>query len=402
MQQRRRNRITARRGGVLVYVLCALVLLLGMAALAIDVAMLYAARRRAQNVADAAALAAGPLLPNATIAENAARQVATANNATGPAFTVTSVAPLSGTNTQVTLDDGTTLNLAGGAALTVTGYIDAPMSFAPVVGYRPTSQSGRQNTRSVSASATIIVRSACSLPGGIGMAPFGVVADDSVSTDPNVAYMADLLTTALNSQTPLPNTYQPLSRQVPLKVSRWQNGTLDSGGNFGALDLGGNGANAYRDAISTPTTRQFMVGEEIPTKPGNMVGPTQQGMSNRLSSSNTAFTHRYTNYIDWFFGDQSLPVDTSMPPVTDGNQTYYYRQDPHRQELSDARVMIIPLISQPSKNGRTNAVILAFAAFYVESSGSTVNGRFIGVMLPNGGNGSCTGGGAFQWPRLIR
>jgi hypothetical protein len=387
----------------MVYILLATVMMLGMAAIAVDMAMIYAARRRAQTVADAAALAAGPLLPNSALSTIAAQSVATANNSGAPAFNIISLAYASGSNTNITLDDGTSMALAGGAAITVTGYVDAPLSFAPVIGYRPKSKTNKANTLSVLASATIIVRSACGLPGGMGMGPFGLVADDPNSNNADVAYIATLLTTAQNSQTPMPNTYQPVDKQLPLKVSRWQNGTIQTGGNFGALDLGGSGANSYSDDIMIPSSQTFSVGQEIPTKTGNMVGPTRDGVLGRLDSNNPHFTHNYTNYIDWFFGDQTLAVDTSLPSVTENGQTYYYRKDPHRQELTDARVMVLPLISQPSKNGRAGAVILAFAAFFIETvNDNDITGRFIGIMMPNGGSGTCTGGGTYQWPRLVR
>ncbi|MDD5089673.1 MAG: Tad domain-containing protein [Candidatus Wallbacteria bacterium] len=60
-------------------------------------------------------------------------------------------------------------------------------------------------------------------------------------------------------------------------------------GNFGALTLGGEGANVYRDniinGVSNPDGRTYYVGKTIDTKPGNMNGPTVQGLADRIASN---------------------------------------------------------------------------------------------------------------------
>jgi Flp pilus assembly protein TadG len=403
----RRHYVTkSHTGAVLPIVLFALTALLGMAAVAIDLAAMYGARQRAQNIADAAALAGAKSLPDTSTATTVANQVISTNNSNGTTFTVTDITYTTANSPSITLDDGSTLNVGANNAITVTGYVNAPLSFAPIIGYSPTSNDGLAKTRSVSATATVYISNACTLPPGSPLAPFGVVADDPTSSDPSVAYMATLLSTATNSQTPAPNTYQPRSKQITLKVSQWQNGSMDSGGNFGALAIGGNGANAYKQAIGGRTSQAFSVGDWIDTEPGNMVGPTRQGVSDRLSPQNTQFTHRYNSYTDWFFGDQTMPIDTTKSPVTDGTTTYYYRQDPNRQDPNDAHIMILPLISQPSKNGRAQTQVLAFTAFFIENTlnndnNSVVYGRFIGLVSPTASGGACTGGGAEAF-KLIR
>jgi hypothetical protein len=71
----RRSVVTNRRGGVLALMAIALVLLLGMAALAVDLAMAFSVRAETQRVADAAALAGGSAFLDMTkdIAEPEAR-----------------------------------------------------------------------------------------------------------------------------------------------------------------------------------------------------------------------------------------------------------------------------------------------------------------------------------------
>ena len=119
-----------------------------MAALALDLAVIYGARQRAQEVADAAALAGGQLLPNTTQATAAANAVIAANNAGGRAFTVTGLT----SPTSVTQDDGTTVTVGAGNSLMVQGSVDAPLAFGPAVGYQPLAH-GAANTLSVPAQA---------------------------------------------------------------------------------------------------------------------------------------------------------------------------------------------------------------------------------------------------------
>ena len=59
MKPLRRNRLGNERGGALVMVAISLVVLLGMAALAVDLTAGYAWRNEAQKIADSAALAGG-------------------------------------------------------------------------------------------------------------------------------------------------------------------------------------------------------------------------------------------------------------------------------------------------------------------------------------------------------
>ncbi len=68
-----------RRGVVAVMVMMMLVVLMGFAALSVDVGHLYNVRSQLQNTADAAAHAAAAVLPDETAARNAAHQFAIAN-----------------------------------------------------------------------------------------------------------------------------------------------------------------------------------------------------------------------------------------------------------------------------------------------------------------------------------
>ena len=385
--------------------------MLGMAALAVDLGVIYGARGRAQAVADAAALAGGPLLPNTAQAAAAARQVIAANNTGGSAFLASSItSPAS-----VTEDGGTTVTVGPGSALVVQGSVDAPLAFGPAVGYQPTSRTGTANTLSVAAQAAVVIGGVCGLPPGVGVAPFGVIGDDPNSPDPTARYVATLLSTAASAQTPRPQTYQPITtyggQPLVLRMNVWSNGTLVLAGNFDPIQIGAH--LTYQSSIYNVSDGALAAGQTLSTQANATISLTQSGLGARLSSSNTQFTHDDTAtpaYINWFFGNGSLPVDTSQPTVTDPNtgQTYAYHLDPHRQELTDGHILIVPVISQSSRNGTGPVTILAFAAFFVEQSynnknnNAIVQGRFIGLTLPSASGGVCAGAGDDTPPRLVQ
>lgn len=401
-----------QRGATLVLTALLLTALLGAAALAVDVALMDAARRRAQDAADAAALAGGTLLPDTTQAEAAADQVIAANNAGGSGFTATSIT----SPATVTQDDGTTVTVGAGDSLVVQGSADAPLAFGPAVGFAPSSQAGKPNTFSASAQAAVVLENACGLPAGVGVAPFGVIGDDPNNADPTARYVATLLSTAANAQTPQPNTYQPTTtfggQPLVLRLNVWNShGTLVFAGNFDPLPLGG--SQNYQSSISSLSSGPLTNGQSLTPLTTATISVTQTGLGARLSPSNTQFTHDYPttpSYINWFFGNQNLPVDASQSPVTDPNtgQTYDYHVDPHRQELTDAHILLLPVISQSVKNGTEPVTILAFAAFFVEqtytntSNNAIAQGRFIGLTLPTADSGGCTGAGDRTPPRLVQ
>ena len=74
LARRQAHRPQEERGQVIVLVVVMLIVLLGFAALVIDVGYAYYAHRTLQASADAAALAGAQELPNATAAELVARQ----------------------------------------------------------------------------------------------------------------------------------------------------------------------------------------------------------------------------------------------------------------------------------------------------------------------------------------
>lgn len=120
------GKLNNQRGMALVFVAIALVVLLGIAALVIDLGRLYVAKQRAQNVADAAAIAAAWKLdgtPDSLAdAETEAGVIVAANNDANSSWTVTGHA--------VTTPTGYT----PGIAVQVTCQVPVVYGFAGVLG----------------------------------------------------------------------------------------------------------------------------------------------------------------------------------------------------------------------------------------------------------------------------
>lgn len=350
-----------RRGATLPLVLFLLTGLLGAAALAIDLSTMDAARQRAQVVADAAALA-GAASPAS--AASAAGSVIAANNAVGTTF------------------GGATVTAAANGAVTVRGSVNAPLSFAPAIGYAPTGADGSANTLTVSASATAAMSAACSLPVGMPVAPFGVIGDDPANADPAVAFVSMLLSGA---KTLTPGAYQPASTQVMLRLNLWDSaGTLRVPGSFDPLLISGTGA-GYRDTIGQMSDQPLSAGQVFSTPPliYDKTALTREGIAARLAPSNTQFrniSYPVVTYDTWFNGSH---------PQNDGH------------------FMLIPVISQAAKNKPGNVSIIAFATFFIsqvpppqDTSNNIVYGRFLSVSVPGASGGDCTSIGTLTPPHL--
>ena len=353
-----RRSLKKQRGATLPLVVFLLTGLLGAAALAIDLSVMSLARQRAQAVADAAALAGAASPASAS----AAASVISANNALGQSFS------------------GASVTAGSGGAVTVQGSVNAPLSFAPAIGFAPRSSNGSANTVSVRAAATATLPSACSLPPGMPVAPFGLIGDDPANPDPAVAYVSALLSGA---KTLTPGAYQAAGTQVMLNLNLWDTtGKLSVAGSFDPLMTSGTGA-GYQNTIRQLSDQPLSAGQALstPPLPYDNAGLTQAGIAARLAPTNTQFTHLSATYDAWFNG---------------------------KQEQTDAHLMLVPVISQSLKNRPGNVTILAFATFFISqpvqnaSSNAIVYGRFIGFSVPGASGGACADAGVQTLPRLVQ
>ncbi|MCK4323836.1 MAG: hypothetical protein KAW89_04850, partial [Armatimonadetes bacterium] len=126
----------SERGVVMVWVVVALIALLGIAALTVDIGQLAIAAQVAQDVADAAALGAGQELPEYSTAQSVALDLVTINNESMSGFTA-SCSPDSGDITfwganETIPDFGLLGDYAWGTR--VTAHVPVDYVFAPVLG----------------------------------------------------------------------------------------------------------------------------------------------------------------------------------------------------------------------------------------------------------------------------
>jgi len=127
-----------------------------------------------------------------------------------------------------------------------------------------------------------------------------------------------------------------------------------SDGNYGGLALGGNGASTYRANLEDGYQSPLAVGQQVETEPGNMAGPTEQGLSARVAAGSG-----YT----W----QTVPL--TSPAVVD-----------------------VPIITQPG-SGKTEVTVLGFAAFFLTSV--DCSGDVQGVFLQTVASGQFGSGQSY-------
>ena len=235
------NKPRKQKGVVLVLVAILLVVLLGMAALAVDISRLYVARHFLINSCDASALAGGMELPDQVKAEAKATECASANTM----FTHQVSFP----------EDGITEE--GATRIRVDGQLNVPYCFAGILGF---------SSRTVGAHAVVQRNQMIGWVNG-NVVPWGIPYYDAYG-NPYDYNNGVLYTLKVGSQSDL------------------SDGSVEKvGGNFYPLALerslgdGSSGASVYSDGIKWGFDGQVQVGDTVSTEPGNMVGPTKQAVS---------------------------------------------------------------------------------------------------------------------------
>lgn len=218
------------RGTALVLVACALVVLLGCAALVTDIGLVYTCRTRLTNTADAAALAGVQELPwDSARAQEVALEYAAANGVSAEELDV-----------EVAADS---------RSITVRPRRKVQFLFARVLGF---------SEQEVGATATAVV---APLTGAVGVVPFSIEEQEL-----------------------------DYGREYVLKEGAG-NGIAQDGpdgkkyGWYGALDpdnIPGGGVNDYRERIKNGYQELLRVGDLILTESGNMSGPTSAGIAYRI------------------------------------------------------------------------------------------------------------------------
>ncbi len=278
--------IKNNKGSAIIFPALAMTVIVGFAALVTDVGLLYFNRTKLSNAADAAALAgASELLNNVNNVETVARDYAVNRNGLN-----------SDEIKNVEIFDNAT-------SVRVTTGRKVHFAFARVLGL------DSSMVRASSAAKT---------------APVSSAKDIVPLTVPDDAY----------------ENYEE-GEKVTLKVGDWEEGEIGEG-NFNALALGDSqGANYFRDLVKYGFNEFVSIGDEVDTEPGNMSGPTEQGVNYR--------------------------IDLEAP---------------------DKPIITIPLFeNDPDQEGRTSVTIVGFASFQVDEvvgsgNNSKVKGEFVRRIEP--------------------
>lgn len=317
-----RTFLRSRRGGTLVLVTLAMVVLLGFAALAIDVGVMLTARNQLQAAVDASALAgASGLLFDQTEATSRAIAFAGVNTCINDPVVIT--------NSDVTFP--TTSEVRVQATHPVNLY------FARVLG---------RNLANITADATAAIGS---LAGTGNVKPWAIPDLDFVLGDPVVLKAGELGAPGTEPGFFYPVDFPPLNRGTPIP-----------------------GAQEYEKNILNGSEDPIFVGDELLVEPGNMVGPTVQGINELIAMDPNAYYDAATGMI----------MGSDFPGFT------------------SPRVCKVPFYDPlyPPDSGKNSVIIIRLGAFFLEGTqGRNVIGRFIeittsGIWGPGGvGSGGLMG-----------
>ena len=270
------NFLQQEKGNVTVIVALTLSALLGVAALVIDVGNLYANRIKLVNTADAAALAGIALLPEDPQGAMLEAQKFAQENG------------VAADQCQVEISQNK-------KRITVRVSKPVDYSFARIFGLQ---------SQTVSAKA---VAQVSALFSATGVVPFGIEKQ---------AFLFGQL--------------------YHLK----EGGGSGYDGNYGGLALGGNGASIYKYNIINGYNGQLRVGDWVSTETGNMSGPTQTGVEERINNCHAGCTH--DNY-----------------------------------EKGCSRVVTVPILDSLMVNGRKDVKIVGFARFFLNGVGGSGNDNYV-------------------------
>ncbi len=270
------NRQRRQRGVTIVFTALMLTALCGVAALAVDVGVVFGAKNSAQNAADAAALAAAFTFLNPGNAQPGAAQTA--------AITLAAANDVEGTPAVITASDVTvdTANQRVTVQVPRTGSAGIPAIFATVFGI--------QHTDVI---ATATAEASPVATGSICLRPIFVPNTILSSETPSTA-CGDGHTILDGNGNLTAYALGKLGTQEVLRPTS-PGGTL-APSQFYSLDLSNgtsnNGASTYSCALGTTTLLNCGItpgiaacGSSYPTENGNMVGPTQQGISTLVGST---------------------------------------------------------------------------------------------------------------------
>ncbi len=335
------RRRCSRRGYVLALTVCAMVVILGAAALTMDVGLLTAAAQRAQEVADAAAHGAGMRLPDAAAGRAVAWSLVSANNAADTGLQAVVQCYVTGGDGVVTAGPdvvfyGAWETVPGfgmlgqyARAVRVTAHVPVQFTFAKVLGFE-----GANPTRSCT-----VVR----MPlGGVPICPMWI------------SYGQPYL---YGQQQQLLMADDPACANIP--------------GSFGWLNPPSGQSNTFLELL-----RGYNLSEQLLTDNWVQIGDTVNAYTGLSVGQWAKALHTSPDGLGRMDRSQWAPW------------TYDTFYDYHND---NPRILIIPLVEYLGGTGSgAQFLIHKFGAFYVESINSkktpySINGRFIQYTTPGAG-----------------
>ena len=383
---------------MLIQVALGLLTLMAMTTFVFDWGVMWVARRQAQNAADSGALAGAVALAfDSGAYDNSALKARQSAAALAQSHDVWGEQPDEAANTvnvtyPVTCPDGTDTCLRVDVYRNVAHSNPLPMFFGQLVGL---TEQGVQAT--AMAQAAIAEASDCMKPWAIPDR-WADNHDETPTIDVGTWTEDDTFDTVVengnNAGDPLPDAdvyTRPgftlavdYGRRLQLKVGTPQDAIAP--GNFFPIALPlaephpvSSGGDDYRYSIANCNGTPVSAGQSMTTEPGNMVGPTKQGMEELIAADVAMYGESH-----W---DPS--IETTLPDGTIVMGNVVRACDPTCGGPS-LRVVAIPVFDPASfvANGRTDITISNILGFYLDHmDGNDVVGYFCtmpGLALGSG------------------
>ena len=334
------------QGQIVVLLGLLMTVLMGFTAMAVDVGSMASDKSGLQNAADAMALAAAQDLPDASAANTSAREWATKNGVDPNEIESIQIQPQS-------------LPSVPNPRVTVSLKRQHDFAFAKALGI---------NSTDIEATASAIKTS---FGGGDGIVPWTVTEAAMLNVIPGA--LATLKYDAKDGEN----------------------------GNYGPISIDGTGAKTYEETIidgcqSTICSEAAVLqgcltnapecdGAQCSTEPGNMIGPTRDGVDYRMNNTDSA-----CNTFEKVFASNGNGTFRFNSNGNGAQECNPFVQGPWSK--SSLRVIIVPVIHELC-DGKCMVTITGFALFYLEGydsgkcSGNSceIKGKFVKANITTGG-----------------
>jgi hypothetical protein len=400
-------RTGSERGFVLVLFAFMLVGLLGFAALAVDLGMMYAAHTSAQQAADAAALAgaytfitAGPNATDAALTTQATAQATDTvirNGALGIYFKDTELTPA------INVEPGprrVTVSLSHVMDTYFAGVLNQKFATVSVVAV---AEAGPKANCTGCIKPWFIPNNVLAPRTGPASGCGACTNNQALIIDPNTGDTTQFAKDNMNNEF----TLHPAGPEGALSPGDYLSIVLPND-NFD-IGPGSPGGNAYRDNIALcRQAASVKCGDEFQVKPGRMVGPTDQGTSLFISFYQTDKWHELDGYRDsWAGAVGGIPYYNGPAPATPPAMEGTGKTSSH--QLATAPIWDVCTQYCPAGElgqGRNTWVkIVGFAEIFIADvkNNADVTAYIVSVSGCGGNPAPCGGSSVMGYPlRLVR